>query len=100
VSLASGLLESVSGIASVVLLGGEAGVGKSRLVDRFAESARAGGARVLLGAVRRAGRQRTAVRAATSAWEKAGEPAHLAVTLLRKAEALLRLAIAMRRKPH
>ncbi|WP_281249996.1 ATP-binding protein [Nonomuraea jiangxiensis] len=37
------------GLATAVLLGGEAGVGKTRLVQRFAERCAAGGAQVLYG---------------------------------------------------
>ncbi|MFG1708365.1 ATP-binding protein [Nonomuraea sp. M3C6] len=37
------------GVATAVLLGGEAGVGKTRLVQRFAEHCAAGGAQVLYG---------------------------------------------------
>src|SRR4051794_15773773 len=40
---------AVAGDPAVVLLGGEAGVGKTRLVEEAAERARAAGARVLLG---------------------------------------------------
>ncbi|WP_130385981.1 AAA family ATPase [Kribbella sp. VKM Ac-2569] len=48
--LASRLADVRDGHARTVLVGGEAGVGKSRLVAMFAESARAAGAHVLTGA--------------------------------------------------
>ncbi|NUP83460.1 MAG: AAA family ATPase [Nonomuraea sp.] len=41
--------EARKGTVTAVLVGGEAGVGKSRLVQRFAESCFAGGAHVLIG---------------------------------------------------
>ncbi|MGW0809180.1 AAA family ATPase [Nonomuraea sp. NPDC002799] len=41
--------EARKGLATAVLLGGEAGVGKTRLVQRFAERCAAGGAHVLFG---------------------------------------------------
>ncbi|NUR90452.1 MAG: AAA family ATPase, partial [Nonomuraea sp.] len=41
--------EARKGDATAVLLGGEAGVGKTRLIQRFAEQARQSGARVLIG---------------------------------------------------
>ena len=40
---------AVSGEPAVVVVGGEAGVGKSRLIDEFVEHSRADGARVLVG---------------------------------------------------
>ncbi|MEV4114592.1 AAA family ATPase [Nonomuraea sp. NPDC049695] len=42
--------EARKGTVTSVLLGGEAGVGKTRLVQRFAEQCQAGGAHVLFGA--------------------------------------------------
>lgn len=48
--LARRLANVRDGHARTVLIGGDAGVGKSRLVATFAESARASGAHVLLGA--------------------------------------------------
>ena len=43
------LRRAESGSPAIVLIGGEAGLGKSRLVDEFAVGARASGARVLVG---------------------------------------------------
>src|SRR5512134_2614874 len=40
---------AVDGAPTIVLIGGDAGLGKSRLVAEFAKGARAGGARVLIG---------------------------------------------------
>ncbi|WP_326550529.1 helix-turn-helix transcriptional regulator [Micromonospora sp. NBC_01813] len=48
--LARRLTDARQGHARTVLIGGEAGIGKSRLLSRFAESARAAGAHVLSGA--------------------------------------------------
>jgi DNA-binding CsgD family transcriptional regulator len=48
--LAQRLDEAREGRAGTVLIGGEAGIGKSRLVSTFAGRARAGGAHVLAGA--------------------------------------------------
>ncbi|MBV9447024.1 MAG: AAA family ATPase [Streptosporangiaceae bacterium] len=48
-ALATALAETSRGNPSAVLVGGEAGVGKSRLVAEFAGRARAAGVRVLLG---------------------------------------------------
>ncbi|TYB69796.1 AAA family ATPase [Nonomuraea sp. PA05] len=48
-ALAESFAEARSGTATAVLLGGEAGVGKTRLVQRFAEQCAAGGAHVLFG---------------------------------------------------
>lgn len=44
------LTDARQGQARTVLIGGEAGIGKSRLLSRFADSARAAGAHVLIGA--------------------------------------------------
>ena len=46
---------AIAGTPAIVLVGGEAGIGKSRLVDEFARGARARGARVLTGACLRIG---------------------------------------------
>src|SRR5262245_26042404 len=48
-TLTSALETAVAGTPTVVLLGGEAGVGKTRLVEEAAAQARAAGARVLAG---------------------------------------------------
>ncbi|WP_308211774.1 helix-turn-helix transcriptional regulator [Actinoallomurus soli] len=48
--LAAALDEAAMGDAQVVLVGGEAGVGKTRLVERFADGARDRGVTVLTGA--------------------------------------------------
>ena len=48
-ALDAALAGAGSGRPSAVLVGGEAGVGKSRLVSAFAERSRAAGARVLTG---------------------------------------------------
>jgi len=48
-ALEEALAEAAAGRQMTVLVPGEAGVGKSRLVDEFAERAVAGGARVLVG---------------------------------------------------
>ncbi|HSK53986.1 MAG TPA: BTAD domain-containing putative transcriptional regulator [Jiangellales bacterium] len=47
--LQRGLAEAAAGRQTTVLVGGEAGVGKSRLVEEFTERAVADGARVLVG---------------------------------------------------
>src|SRR5512134_2679889 len=47
--LDAALGRSVGGESSVVLIGGDAGLGKSRLVAEFADGARRSGARVLVG---------------------------------------------------
>ncbi|MGB9376495.1 MAG: AAA family ATPase, partial [Mycobacteriales bacterium] len=47
--LTSALSDARSGRPSLVLLGGEAGVGKTRLVDEFTQRSRAEGVRVLVG---------------------------------------------------
>ena len=47
--LDTALTEACGGHPSAVLVGGEAGVGKSRLVSEFAERSRGKGARVLAG---------------------------------------------------
>ena len=57
-----GLLEdagrrAAAGPSAVVAVGGEAGVGKTRLIDEFARRARAEGARVLVGACVELGEQ-------------------------------------------
>src|SRR4051812_50012615 len=49
ITLTSALDAAVAGTPAVVLLGGEAGVGKTRLVEEAAARARAAGARVLAG---------------------------------------------------
>ena len=49
ITLTSALDAAVAGTPAVVLLGGEAGVGKTRLVEEAAARARASGARVLAG---------------------------------------------------
>jgi predicted ATPase/DNA-binding NarL/FixJ family response regulator len=48
-TLTAALEAAITGTPTVVLLGGEAGVGKTRLVEEAAERARAAGARVLAG---------------------------------------------------
>lgn len=48
-ALAESFDEAIKGKVTAVLLGGEAGVGKTRLVQRFAESRTADGAHVLFG---------------------------------------------------
>ncbi|WP_317135598.1 ATP-binding protein [Nonomuraea phyllanthi] len=48
-ALSESLDEARKGTVTAVLLGGEAGVGKTRLVQRFAEQCQAGGAHVLFG---------------------------------------------------
>ncbi|MEV0165940.1 ATP-binding protein [Nonomuraea fuscirosea] len=48
-ALAESFDEAIKGKVTAVLLGGEAGVGKTRLVQRFAASRTAGGAHVLFG---------------------------------------------------
>jgi DNA-binding CsgD family transcriptional regulator len=48
-ALDSALAEAANGRPSAVVVGGEAGVGKSRLVIEFADGARGAGARVLMG---------------------------------------------------
>jgi DNA-binding CsgD family transcriptional regulator len=48
-ALEGALRRSRRGAASVILIGGEAGIGKSRLVGEFATRSRAAGARVLTG---------------------------------------------------
>src|SRR3954449_5268864 len=48
-TLTAALATAVAGTPTVVLLGGEAGVGKTRLVEEAAARARAAGARVLAG---------------------------------------------------
>jgi ATP/maltotriose-dependent transcriptional regulator MalT len=48
-TLTAALATAVAGTPTVVLLGGEAGVGKTRLVEEAAAQARAAGARVLAG---------------------------------------------------
>jgi len=48
-TLTAALAAAVAGTPTVVLLGGEAGVGKTRLVEEAAAQARAAGARVLAG---------------------------------------------------
>ena len=48
-ALGSALERARAGRASVVLIAGDAGVGKSRLVAEAAEEARAGGVLVLIG---------------------------------------------------
>jgi DNA-binding CsgD family transcriptional regulator len=48
-TLTAALETAIAGTPTVVLLGGEAGVGKTRLVEEAAERARAAGARVLAG---------------------------------------------------
>jgi DNA-binding CsgD family transcriptional regulator len=48
-ALVAALESAVQGEAAVVLIGGEAGVGKTRLVEEAAERTRASGARVLTG---------------------------------------------------
>lgn len=48
-ALGSRLADATAGQASAVLLGGEAGVGKSRLIQEFAGDAAAHGARVIVG---------------------------------------------------
>jgi tetratricopeptide (TPR) repeat protein len=59
-ALSAGLERARSGRGSLYLIGGEPGIGKSRLADEFAGRAREGGARVLWG----------------RAWEGAGAPAY------------------------
>ena len=49
-ALDDALRRAVEGAPTVVLVGGEAGLGKTRLVTEFAAAARSGGARVLTGA--------------------------------------------------
>src|SRR5215218_1186446 len=48
-TLTAALETAIGGTPTVVLLGGEAGVGKTRLVEEAAERARAAGAHVLTG---------------------------------------------------
>jgi hypothetical protein len=48
-ALTAALDDAVEGVPGVVLLGGEAGVGKTRLVEEAAQRAQAAGARVLTG---------------------------------------------------
>jgi DNA-binding CsgD family transcriptional regulator len=48
-TLETALAEAARGRPPTVIVGGEAGVGKSRLVGEFAERSRGGGARVLIG---------------------------------------------------
>ena len=48
-TVTTALESAVAGTPTVVLLGGEAGVGKTRLVEEAAARARATGARVLAG---------------------------------------------------
>ena len=48
-ALTAALDSAIAGEPAVVLLGGEAGVGKTRLVEEAAERARDAGARVLIG---------------------------------------------------
>ncbi|MGA5763250.1 ATP-binding protein [Nonomuraea bangladeshensis] len=48
-ALSESFEDALKGKVTAVLLGGEAGVGKTRLVQRFAEHCAAGGAQVLLG---------------------------------------------------
>jgi AAA ATPase-like protein len=48
-ALTAALDDAVEGVPGVVLLGGEAGVGKTRLVEEAAQGAQAAGARVLTG---------------------------------------------------
>ncbi len=48
-ALDTALAEAVRGSPSAVMVGGEAGVGKSRLVSEFAERSRGAGVRVLMG---------------------------------------------------
>jgi ATP/maltotriose-dependent transcriptional regulator MalT len=48
-ALATALADAEDGQATAVLIGGEAGVGKSRLIQEFARQAEVSGARVILG---------------------------------------------------
>jgi ATP/maltotriose-dependent transcriptional regulator MalT len=48
-ALAAALADAEDGQATAVLIGGEAGVGKSRLIQEFARQAEVSGARVILG---------------------------------------------------
>jgi DNA-binding CsgD family transcriptional regulator/predicted negative regulator of RcsB-dependent stress response len=61
------LADAAQGLATTVLLGGEAGVGKSRLVDLFARLAREKGARVLAGACLQLGEEGLPFGAVTEA---------------------------------
>ena len=48
-TLETALAEAAGGRPAAIMAGGEAGVGKSRLVSEFAERSRGAGARVLIG---------------------------------------------------
>ena len=61
-ALDAALAEAGRGGPSAVMVGGEAGVGKSRLITEFAARSRGAGARVLAGRLPGAGRRRPAVR--------------------------------------
>ena len=63
-TLTTALESAVAGTPTVVLLGGEAGVGKTRLVEEAAARARAAGARVLAGSCIELGGEGLAVRPA------------------------------------
>ena len=62
-ALEAAFADARQGGPTAVLLGGEAGVGKSRLVGEFGQAATAAGACVLVGGVPGAGHRRAAVRA-------------------------------------
>ena len=62
--LEAALREAAEGRPSLALVGGESGVGKSRLADELIRHAREAGARVLIRRLRGAGRGRAPLRAA------------------------------------